>query len=54
MKGGQGSDGIISVVGEMKSCDGEHLVLHAADGEELTYVIQPDFEFEFVSSLYFN
>jgi hypothetical protein len=49
VKGGEGTDGIISVIGEMKSCDGEQLVLAAADGEQLTYNVQPDFVFESVS-----
>ncbi len=49
VKSGEGCDGIISVVGSMKSCDGRQLVLSAADGEELTYDVQPDFIFESVS-----
>jgi len=49
VKRGEGSGSIISVVGAMESCDGQQLVLKAADGVSLTYNIQADLVFEVVS-----
>lgn len=43
---GDGSDSVFSVIGEMKSCTGEQLVLEAADGKTLKYNISPDFRYE--------
>lgn len=50
MKRGDGQGAIISIVGEMVSCDGSQLILRAADGKELTYDVQPDLEFQQVSA----
>jgi hypothetical protein len=46
---GDGQGAIISIIGEMISCDGTQLILRAADGKELTFGIQPEFEFHQVS-----
>jgi len=50
MKRGDGQGAIISIVGEMVSCDGSQLILRAADGKQLTYDVQPDLEFQQVSA----
>jgi len=50
MQRGDGQGAIISIVGEMVSCDGSQLILRAADGKQLTYDVQADLEFQQVSA----
>ena len=45
VKNGRGAGNIISIVGEMISCDGTYLTLKASDGVPLIYAIDPDFEY---------